>query len=62
MDNKFPAKLHLPVHDEILSSCYKDKAKEWESIQEYAMCFAADMFLEPGLLKTDTKILRRWTK
>jgi len=60
--HKFPARLHLPVHDEILSSCHKDKQDEWARLQALAMEEAADMFLEKGLLKTDTKILDRWTK
>ncbi len=58
----FPAMLHLPVHDEILSSCHKTRSKEWVKIQERAMEEAADMFLEKGLLKVDTDILERWTK
>ena len=62
LDNNFPAKLHLPVHDEILSSCHKDVAIKWKSIQIQAMQEAADMFIEPGLLKTDTKMLEKWTK
>jgi DNA polymerase-1 len=62
IEYKFPAKIHLPVHDEILSSCPKDRVKEWKVIQEKAMCDAADMFLEKGLLTVDTDILDRWTK
>jgi DNA polymerase I-like protein with 3'-5' exonuclease and polymerase domains len=61
-DYNFPAKLHLPVHDEILSSCPRNKAEEWKAIQEKCMENAADMFLEKGLLGVDTKILDRWTK
>jgi DNA polymerase-1 len=61
-EHKFPAKLHLPVHDEILSSCHKSVTDEWKILQEKAMEEAADMFLEPGLLKVDTKILNRWKK
>jgi len=57
-----PAKLHLPVHDEILSSCHKDFAEDWKVIQEEEMMKAADLFLEPGLLGVDTDILERWTK
>jgi DNA polymerase I-like protein with 3'-5' exonuclease and polymerase domains len=59
---KFPAKLHLPVHDEVLSSCPRDKAKEWKKIQEDAMQKAANAFLDDGLLGVDTEILDRWTK
>lgn len=62
IDNNFPAKLHLPVHDEILSSCHKDYANKWVKIQERAMEEAADLFIESGLLKVDTEILDRWTK
>jgi len=62
LENDFPAMLHLPVHDEILSSCHKDRAEEWSDIQATAMRDAADLFLKPGLLTVDTKILERWTK
>jgi len=62
LKNNFPAKLHLPVHDEILSSCHKDKADEWLLIQEKAMKDAADLFLEQGLLTVGSKIMDRWTK
>lgn len=47
---------------EILSSCHKDYVDSWVVAQEQAMEEAADMFIEPGLLKTDTEILDRWTK
>ena len=60
--NDFPARLNLPVHDEILSSCHKDVTDKWVKIQEQAMQEAADMYIEPGLLKTDTNILDKWTK
>ena len=62
IENKYPAILHLPVHDEVLSSCPKDHAEEWKEIQEGCMIQAADMFLEPGLLGADTEVLERWTK
>ena len=61
-DRKLPVILHLPVHDEVLSSCPKEFADEWKEIQETCMTQAADMFLEPGLLGVDTEILERWTK
>jgi DNA polymerase I-like protein with 3'-5' exonuclease and polymerase domains len=50
------------VHDEVLSSCPRDKAKEWKKIQEDAMQKAANAFLDDGLLGVDTEILDRWTK
>ena len=62
IDNNYPAKLHLPVHDEILSSAHKDFAEQWKIIQDGEMRKAADLFLEPGLLGTDTTILDKWTK
>lgn len=62
MVNNYPAQLHLPVHDEILSSCDKSVATEWAGIQSKAMEDAADLFIESGLLKTDTEILEKWTK
>jgi len=60
--NNYPAMLHLPVHDEILSSCHKDFADTWAKIQDEEMRKAADMFLEPGLLGTDTQTMDKWTK
>lgn len=62
IDNNYPVKLHLPVHDEILSSAHKDFAERWKVIQDGEMRKAADLFLEPGLLGTDTTILDKWTK
>jgi DNA polymerase I-like protein with 3'-5' exonuclease and polymerase domains len=60
--NNYPARLHLPVHDEILASAHKDFAQQWKSIQDREMRKAADLFLQPGLLGTDTEILSKWTK
>jgi len=54
--------IHLPIHDEILSSCHKDFATTWKKIQGEEMVRAADVFLEPGLLGADTDILEVWTK
>lgn len=62
IQHNFPAKLNLPVHDEILSSCHKDVKDEWLALQEQAMQEAVDMFTENGLIGTDSKILDRWTK
>jgi DNA polymerase I-like protein with 3'-5' exonuclease and polymerase domains len=60
--DKLPVKLHLPVHDEILSSAHKDFAEQWKVIQEREMRKAADLFLQPGLLGVDTDIIPIWTK
>jgi len=62
MLHNFPAKLHLPVHDEILSSCLKSKSEKWKLIQEEAMTDAADLFLELGLLTVDSHITTKWQK
>lgn len=62
LQHNFPARLNLPVHDEILSSCHEDVTDQWVMIQELAMQEAADMYIEPGLLRTDTNILTKWTK
>ena len=50
------------MHDEILASAHKDFAEQWKVIQDREMRKAADLFLEPGLLGTDTTILEKWTK
>lgn len=57
-----PVKLHLPIHDEILSSCPEWYAQELVILQERCMTKAADQFLEKGLLGVDTDILEKWTK
>ena len=62
LDNNFNAQLHIPVHDEIVSSCPSNVSEQWAKIQAQAMQEAADMFVEQGLLKTDTKITSKWTK
>ncbi len=62
LEHDFPARLNLPVHDEILSSCHEDVKDHWLMIQELAMQEAADMYIEPGLLGTDSTILTKWTK
>ena len=62
IENNYPVRLHLPVHDEILSSAHKDFAEQWKVIQEREMKAAADLFLEPGLLGVDTTIIEKWTK
>ena len=62
LKNNYPVKLHLPVHDEILASAHKDFADQWKFIQDMEMRKAADLFLQPGLLGTDTTIIPKWTK
>ena len=62
IENNYPVKLHLPVHDEVLSSAHKDFSEKWKFIQDNEMRKAADIFLQPGLLGTDTVILDKWTK
>ena len=56
------ARLHLPVHDEILSSCHKDDVDELLRLQEKCMIAAGEIFLGPGLLGVDSKILTKWSK
>jgi len=56
------AKLHLPVHDEILSSCHKDDTDKLITLQEKCMIEAGEVFLGKGLLGVDTKVLTKWTK
>ena len=56
------AKIHLPVHDEILSSCHKDDQDKLVEMQERCMIAAGELFLGKGLLGVDTKVLTKWTK
>lgn len=62
INEKLPVILHLPIHDEILSSCPRDFAPTYLKIQEEEMISAADKFLEDGLLGVDSDILEIWTK
>lgn len=62
LDRKLNFKIHLPIHDEILSSCHKDDVKSLIELQERCMIEAADEFLIEGLTKVETNILNRWTK
>lgn len=55
-------KIHLPIHDEILSSCPKEDASTIALIQEEVMIEAAEEFLQKNLVDVDTKILNRWSK
>lgn len=61
-DENLPARIHLPVHDEILSSCHKDIADYMVMVQEQCMIEAGEIFLGKGLLGVDTKILTKWAK
>lgn len=54
--------LHLPVHDEVLSSCVPEIAEEWLAVQEKLMMDAAEVFLGCRILGTDSKITDKWTK
>jgi DNA polymerase-1 len=57
-----PVKLHLPVHDEVLSSAEIDFIDEWVKIQEDIMIKAATIYIDEENVKVDTKILKQWTK
>lgn len=56
------ARLHLPIHDEIVSSCHKDDKEAMLALQEQCMIEAGELFLGPGLLGVDSKILTKWSK
>lgn len=57
------AQLHLPIHDEIVSSCHKDDFDRWKTMQEGAMEYAAELYVGKGLLFTDSsEPLDKWTK
>lgn len=54
--------IHLPIHDEILSSCHKDDVDEMVKVQEEVMLEASNEFIKGDLSSVDTNILTRWTK
>jgi len=59
---KLQARIHLPVHDEILSSCHKDIADYMLQVQEECMIEAGEIFLGKGYLGVESKILTKWAK
>lgn len=59
---KLEVNLHLPVHDEVLSSCRPEYAEEWLKIQESIMMDAAEVFLGCRLLGAESKITEKWNK
>ncbi len=61
-DDDLPVQLHLPIHDEVLSSCPKEYAEEWKDIQEELMISAAEVYLDKSLVTVDSKILTKWEK
>lgn len=54
--------LHLPIHDEILSSCPPEFAEEWKGIQEEEMIKAAGIYVDTDAVSVDSKILLKWQK
>jgi DNA polymerase-1 len=54
--------LHLPVHDEVLSSCKPEFAEEWLKVQESTMMDAAELFLGSRIAGAESKITEKWTK
>jgi len=60
--NDLPFFIHLPIHDEILSSAPADRAEELKDLQERVMIEASEMFVGKGLTKVDSKISKVWEK
>lgn len=60
--NKLPYKLHLPIHDEILTSCPDSETKNLHELQEKVMVEVAEEMLKPGYVRVETKILKKWEK
>ncbi len=61
-EDNLPYKIHLPIHDEILSSCHKDDAEDLMALQEQIMLEVADALIAPGLNKVESKITKMWEK
>ena len=60
--NKLDMRIHLPIHDEILSSCAEQDKDLLIEIQEEAMIEAAADFIDHKLVSVDTNVLDIWTK
>ncbi len=61
-EDNLPYKIHLPIHDEILSSCHKDDAEDLLKLQEQVMIESAEKLLAQGLINVDSTISQKWTK
>jgi DNA polymerase-1 len=60
--HKYPAKLRLVIHDEIITSTLNEKAEEWSKIQAALMEQAGSYIIKSIPVKAETKILDYWTK
>lgn len=61
-DSNGRAQLIATVHDELITAAHEDYAEEWATILKQSMEAAADVILEPGLLKADPQISETWIK
>ena len=61
-EKKYPAKLVLTVHDELVSSVREDLAEEWLNIQEEQMIKAGRFFIKSIPIVVESKIGDYWQK
>ena len=52
--------LILQVHDEIVTNCSDDYAKQWSKVLSAAMAKAAKVIIPSGLLKAESEIVKEW--
>lgn len=60
--HKFPAKIRLTVHDEIVSSVREDLAEELMELQESMMIKAGKLFIKSLPIVVESKISTNWEK
>lgn len=59
-DHKYPARILLCIHDEILTECISSKAKEWSKILKQCMEDAAMVITKQKLVKVEPTITMHW--
>lgn len=58
--NKYPVKILLTIHDEIVTECSKDFSLAWSKILENTMINAAKLIITDLPVKVDTVISEYW--
>lgn len=60
-ETKYPAKLRLTVHDEIVTSAPEHLAHEWKEIQERLMIEAGQVFIKSIPIVVESNVGKYWS-